>query len=110
MDKLISFKSYSGDDLNGILKSKFQLNNKIVIFVPGFERCGTTEPKFRYIGNLLRNELFTTFQFDFTGLGISGGDFFDSSIESCTQDLNNAILELNKLISDLKIYIVAHSY
>lgn len=110
MDKLLSFQSSSWSIINWILKSKDQLCSKVVLFVPWFERCWTTEPKFRIVWNLLRENLFSTFQFDFPWLGISDWDYFNTSIDSCLQDLNSAILELRKNIIDLKLYIIAHSY
>lgn len=110
MNKLVSFSSHFWDTLNWILKSESQSHDKIVVFVPWFERCWTTEPKFRIVWDLLRKNFFSTFQFDFTWLWLSWWDFINSSLESYRAELKNALLELTKLWNCPKIYIIAHSF
>lgn len=106
-NELIEFKNSKENVLRGILipgKSE-----KGVILLHGFERTATTETKFkRLVDELVKYDI-TTFRFDYTGCGLSDGDFEYTTVKSMTSDLEKAIATFRKRqkISDLSV--VAHS-
>jgi len=86
----------------GILVDKNTDN--IIIMIGGFERTATTEKKFKKLAD---NVNISSFRFDYSGIGLSDGDFSNITISSMTVELKNVLNELSK---DYKNFIVfAHS-
>jgi len=104
--KLIEFKTEFGNILRGIfvdVKSK-----RGVICLHGFERNATAEPKFKFLSDSLAEKGISSFRFDYTGTGISDGDFSKISIETMTQDLERAI-DIFKKLGIKEFALVSHS-
>lgn len=80
-----------------------------VICLSGFERSATTEKKFKTLADRMSEKMLATLRFDFSGLGLSDGDFRFTTIEKQWQDLLSAIEKLWQEIWNSKINIVAHS-
>ena len=106
MTKLIEFKNHKKETLRGLLdgaKSK-----RGVIFLHGFEHT-TIEPKFKNIVDKIKNKV-SCFRFDFSGCGLSDGDFSDISVAKLTQELRCALDVFVKSAPQVKeIVIVTHS-
>jgi len=105
MSKLIEFQNKNGDTLRGILNDA--QSDNIVIFVHGFERTTVTEKKFKDLTDALYDAGVSSFRFDFTGTGLSDGDFKYTTVSSMSDDLKNVVLQAKKY--GQKISIVAHS-
>ncbi len=76
----------------------------IVVMIGGFERSATTEKKFKKIADNLQ---VSSFRFDYSGVGLSDGDFSKITVSSMKKELKNVLVELKKNYS--KFIIVAHS-
>ncbi len=105
MSKLIEFQNKNGDILRGILNDA--QSDNIVIFVHGFERTSATEKKFKDLADALCGAGVSSFRFDFTGAGLSDGDFKYTTVAGMSDDFKNAISQAKKY--GKKISIVAHS-
>jgi pimeloyl-ACP methyl ester carboxylesterase len=105
--KLIEF----GDDgvLRGILQNPGKGSPQGVVFVGGFERLGTAEPKFRDLSNLLYDSGVPSLRFDFSGLGLSEGEFKGSTLDRWVHELGQAYDALVSHTGISDVYIVAHS-
>ncbi len=82
-------------------------SDNIVIFVHGFERTTATEKKFKDLADALYGAGVSSFRFDFTGAGLSDGDFKYTTVAGMSDDLRNAISQAKKY--GRRISIVAHS-
>ncbi|MFH1610441.1 MAG: hypothetical protein ABIA91_00975, partial [Patescibacteria group bacterium] len=71
MTQLIEFKNSKNKTLRGILDKTS--SPKGIVFVHGFERT-TVERKFKIIIDKLKDKI-SLFRFDFSGCGLSDGDF-----------------------------------
>lgn len=112
MIKLIEFKNTKKDILRGILtynKQSRQSYSAGVIFIGGFERNTTVEPKFKRLADSLGKNKIPSLRFDYTGCGLSDGDFKFTTIKSITKDLLLAIKTFKKNLNVKEIYVVAHS-
>ncbi|MCX6808972.1 MAG: alpha/beta hydrolase [Candidatus Berkelbacteria bacterium] len=106
MTKLIEFKNREGETLRGLIDEA--PGTMAVVFLHGFERT-TIEPKFKNIVDRLKGK-FTLFRFDFTGTGMSDGDFSVTTVEKLSSDLEAAIRALQSDQSEVKkIKFVTHS-
>jgi len=105
MSKLVEFQNKNGDTLRGILNDAE--TDHVVIFVHGFERTTATEKKFKDLADTLFTAGVSSFRFDFTGTGLSDGDFKYTTVTGMADDLKNAILEAQKY--GKRISVVAHS-
>jgi len=106
MAKLIEFKNDNGDKLRGIVEGVD--SKEAIVFVHGFERT-TIETKFKNFIDILKDK-YLTFRFDFTGCGLSDGDFANTTVKSMTQDLKVTICEIQSIYPQItKINIVSHS-
>jgi esterase/lipase len=104
MNKLIEFKNKEGEVLRGIFSDEG--SSEIVFCIHGFEKTATTEAKFKRLSDELSKNSISSFRFDFSGCGFSGGDFKDMMVEKITDELFSAI---KKVGEDRKISIVCHS-
>ncbi len=105
MNKLVEFKNKEGEILRGIFSDKG--SSEIVLCIHGFERTATTEPKFKRLSDKLSKNNISSFRFDFSGCGLSDGDFKDMTVEKLVQDLKSAIENIRKNTN--KVSIVTHS-
>lgn len=80
-----------------------------IICLSWFERSATTEKKFKVLSDKMAPKALATLRFDFSGLGLSDGDFRFTTVEKQGQDLFSAIEKLWQEIGNSKINIVAHS-
>lgn len=105
MTQLIEFKSHQGKTLKGLLDKAD--SERGAIFIHGFERT-TVERKFKVLVDALkgRNNLF---RFDFSGCGLSDGDFFDFSIDKSARELTKAIDIFVKNSGIKELILVGHS-
>lgn len=75
----------------------------------GFERTATTEPKFIRLSKALADLGIPSLRVDFAGIGLSEGDYKNTTVESMTSDLIVVIDDLKSRYGFEKISIVAHS-
>lgn len=107
--QLIEFQNTNKETLRGILLNPEQKSSKGVIFISGFERSGTNEPKFKDLSYNLYQKGIPSMRFDFTGLGLSDGDFKYTTLKNWTKEFSNAY-NFFKSKTDIKnVYIVGHS-
>jgi len=109
MTRLIEFKNKNNDLLRGILSLDNPSNNKGVIFLHGFERTATTEKKFKKLSDELARKHITSFRFDYTGCGLSDGDFRYTTVQKMTDDLQEALKTFKHKSNIEEIITVAHS-
>jgi pimeloyl-ACP methyl ester carboxylesterase len=106
MTKLIEFKNHKGETLRGLWD--LASSKKDLICVHGFERT-TVESKFKNIVNKL-NFKFNLLRFDFSGCGLSDGNFKDLTVKKQTKELDKVIKEIQGVTSAKTISFVAHSF
>ncbi len=106
MIKLIEFKNQKKEILRGLLNPAD--SDQAVVFVHGFERT-SIEMKFKNIVDRLKDEM-VLWRFDFSGCGLSDGNFTDVTVEKMAQELNCALKTLIKYYPKIKkIILVGHS-
>ncbi len=105
--ELVEFESKNGFKLSGILEMGVN-PEKGLICLHGFERTSITEVKFvKLIRGLPDN--FASFRFDFSGSGLSEGEFENTTVQSLLRDLESAIEYLIERTGLKHVSIVAHS-
>lgn len=107
--KLVEFQNTRNESLRGILLSPESKSQSGVIFVNGFERSGTTEPKFKDLSDRLYNAGIPSMRFDFSGLGLSDGNFKYTTLENWTSEFGNAYDFFKSETGVRDIYVVGHS-
>jgi len=107
--KLIEFLNIENQKLRGIITTPDDEINNGIICLHGFERCSTTEKKFKSFADNLSNNHTATLRFDFSGCGLSDGDFKFTTIEKQGIELINAIEVFQREIQISKVSIIAHS-
>lgn len=106
--KLIEI-NYSDNFLRGILTTTDGKCKHGVLCLSGFERCSSTEKKFKTLADNLTKKDVATLRLDFSGTGLSDGDFKDISIDKFSAELMRAITFFHKEIGVTRISFVAHS-
>lgn len=107
--ELIEFKNNREDILRGIYTFPENNNSQnCVVCLSGFERSATTEKKFKKVADEISKNLRSVFKLDFTGCGLSDGDFRKTTLNSLTADFVGAAQYLEKK-GVKKFSIVAHS-
>lgn len=105
MTKLVEFKNHKGEILRGLFdKAK---SKRGIVFVHGFERT-TIESKFKHIVDQLKGKI-NLFRFDFSGCGLSDGDFSDLTVKKLSEELNSAIEKFKAISGAKDISFVGHS-
>jgi len=107
--QLIEFQNAKKATLRGILLKPENKSSKGVIFVSGFERNGTTEPKFKDLADRLSKEGIPSMRFDFSGAGLSDGEFKHTTIDNWTAEFSNAYDTFKSQTGIKSVYVVAHS-
>lgn len=107
--KFVEFKNSRNDILRGIYTSPENNNfQNCVICLSGFERSATTEKKFKKVADEISKNPMPVLRFDFTGCGLSDGDFRNTTLNSLTADFARAVQYLEEK-GIKKFSIVAHS-
>lgn len=106
---LLEFENQDGDCLRGIMTTPDGKINGAAICLPGFERPGTVEKKFKRLADNLAENMIATLRFDFSWTGLSDGDFSKTTIARQGEELLKAIDAFKKEIGDHKVSVVAHS-
>ncbi|MCK4592447.1 alpha/beta hydrolase [Candidatus Parcubacteria bacterium] len=107
--KLIEFQNTKDQNLRGILTLPSDEIKKGVICLHGFERCATTEKKFKEFVDRLAEEMIATLRFDFSGCGLSDGDFKFTTIEKQGEEFFYAIKKFEEKIENHEFSVIAHS-
>lgn len=74
-----------------------------------FERVSTTEKKFKKLADKLAERKIPSFRFDYTGCGLSDGDFKYTTVSSMKNDLEKAISAFKRNVKLKSLVVVAHS-
>lgn len=107
--KLVEFNNQDGEILRGIITIPGGGIKGGVVFVHGFERNATVEKKFKKMADALAARGIASFRFDFSGCGLSDGDFSKMTIASRAGELLESIAIFQKEFNFEKIHFVAHS-
>ena len=107
--KLIEFQNNKNENLRGILTLPDGEVKKAVICLHGFERAGTTEKKFKKLADQLAGKSIATLRFDFSGCGLSDGNFRLTTIDNQSKEFAQAIKLLEQETEKHEISVVAHS-
>jgi len=100
--KLVEFKNNRQDILRGIYTFSENNNSKnCVICLSGFERNATTEKKFKKIADEISNSM-PVLRLDFTGCGLSDGDFRNTTLNSLTADFIRSMQKNSSFIASFK--------
>ena len=107
--ELVEFKNQNSETLRGILTLPDGTPRSGAVFVHGFERNATVEKKFRLTANALAKQGIVSLRFDFSGCGLSEGDFSDTTIAKRSREMMRAIEFFKKEFGDIKLDLFAHS-
>ena len=107
--KLIEFKNQNQEILRGIIIVPNGKINSGAVFVHGFERNATIEKKFKGMSGALAERGIISLRFDFSGCGLSDGDFSKTTIASRAQELLMAVKIFQEEFGLEKLNFVAHS-
>jgi esterase/lipase len=107
--ELIEIKSPEGEILRGIL-TKPSNSKKAVIMLHGFERNSSAEPKFKKLADKLAKENLISLRFDYSGCGISDGDFRYVTTEKWTSEFNMMKKYLEEKFELESINVITHSF
>lgn len=103
--ELLEFNNGNGDTLRGIFVSNSNKGTNALLMVAGFEGSATTQKKFKLLAD---NVKIPSFRFDYSGIGLSDGDFSKLTVNNLALDIKSAVDLLNrKGFSGL--YLVCHS-
>lgn len=95
--------------LRGVVTLPDDAVKEAVIFLHGFERAGSTESKFKHLADTLSQNGFATLRFDFSGCGLSDGDFRFTNIEKQWKEFLSEIAAFQEEFWSMKLNIVTHS-
>lgn len=107
--KLVEFKNKEKAILRSILTLPKAMSDNAVIMCGGFERSATTEKKFKILADELMKVNIPSFRFDYSGCGLSDGNFSNIAIKKMTSELKKAIQTLKRKTKCKAISIVGHS-
>lgn len=107
--KLIEFLNAEQQYLRGVLTLPATEIKMGAICLHGFERCSTTEKKFKAVADRLAGRGIATLRLDFSGCGLSDGDFQYTTIEKQGLEFVSAITALQEVVGNNKIVVIAHS-
>ncbi len=107
--QLLEIPNGGNQNLRGIVSFPDSKIQKGIICLHGFERCSTTEKKFKALSDSLVKNGIAVLKLDFSGCGLSDGDFSYTTIENQANDFVIALRKLKEEIGHEKISVVAHS-
>lgn len=93
------------DILRGVFVLKNKESKRVVLMIGGFERPATTQKKFKILADNLNT---SSLRLDYTGIGLSDGDFSGLTVCNLVLDIKLAIDELNKK-GFTEISMICHS-
>jgi pimeloyl-ACP methyl ester carboxylesterase len=105
--RIVEFKNQDGATLRGVLRNGTA--PRAIIFSHGLERTSITEQKFKRLADTLEQHGVTSFAFDYTGCGLSDGDFSRTTVQRLTDDFIRASVMLKKKTDCLDMCAVGHS-
>ncbi|MFH2013520.1 MAG: alpha/beta hydrolase [Patescibacteria group bacterium] len=105
MFKALEFKNQKKQTLRGVVFGGKE--KKGIIFVHGFERK-SCEKKFKNIIDEIKGKYYS-FLFDFSGSGLSDGDFEDFTVQKLSKELKIATEIFKKKFKINEIFFIAHS-
>ncbi|NMB47798.1 hypothetical protein GYA01_03095, partial [Patescibacteria group bacterium] len=103
--ELLEFNNINREILRGIFVSKNKDKKKVALMVGGFERSATTQKKFKVLADNLN---ISSLRLDYTGIGLSDGDFSDLTVQNLATDIKSATEVLNEK-GFLEVIVVCHS-
>lgn len=103
--ELLEFNNINREILRGIFVSKNKDKKKVALMVGGFERSATTQKKFKILADNLN---ISSLRLDYTGIGLSDGDFSDLTVQNLATDIKSATEVLNEK-GFLEVIVVCHS-
>ncbi len=107
--QLFEIPNNENQNLRGIIVAPDNQIQGGVICLHGFERCSSTEKKFKALSNSLVKKMVAVLRLDFSGCGLSDGDFKYITIEKQADEFIVALRRLKEKIGQQKISVVAHS-
>jgi len=106
---LIEFLNQRKNALRGFLMKSSDNNDHVVVMLGGFERTSSSEKKFELLSNELKSNNIDSFRFDAASLGLSDGDFYQTTTQTVADDLTSAINVVRSL-GYKKISFAGHSH
>lgn len=112
LTRLVEFKNSRDITLRGILVESTNTTSKIVLVcVAGFEGLSSTAPKFvnltKELFSLSENPVASVFRYDSSGIGLSDGKYYKTTIDSLVGDLSHAMNYLLQFYT--KFIFICHS-
>ncbi|QQR93546.1 alpha/beta hydrolase [bacterium] len=107
--KLLEILTGKNQNLRGIISMPDDQIQKGLICLHGFERNSSTEKKFKALSDSLVEKMIAVLKLDFSGCGLSDGDFRFTTIEKQADDFVIALRNLQMEIGQKRINVVAHS-
>ena len=107
--RLVEFSNLESQSLRGVLSIPEGEVKGALLCLHGFERAGTTEKKFKRLADALADNKVATLRFDFSGCGLSDGDFKRTTVERQSEEFVLALNELKKEVGDIPVSVATHS-
>lgn len=105
--RLVEFTDQRGNTLRGILTGDRRARRG-VLMLPGYERAASTEPKFKRLADKLAQSEVTSLRLDYSGCGLSDGNFAENTVASYADEASRA-LQFLRQGGVGQLCIVAHS-
>ncbi|OGZ10740.1 MAG: hypothetical protein A3D65_01735 [Candidatus Lloydbacteria bacterium RIFCSPHIGHO2_02_FULL_50_13] len=105
--RLTEFPNARGDKLRGVLTGYWTARHS-VLMLPGYERAASSEPKFKRLADKLEKSQIASLRLDYSGCGLSDGEFGANTVASYADDVVRALKSLRKR-GFKKFRVVAHS-
>ncbi|MDO8520688.1 MAG: alpha/beta fold hydrolase [bacterium] len=105
--RLVEFPNARAELLRGVLTGYWTARH-CVLMLPGYERAASTEPKFKRLADKLDKSGIASLRLDYSGCGLSDGDFSENTVVSFSDDVVRALKCLRKR-GFKKFCVVAHS-
>src|SRR3989338_113242 len=105
--ELIELIGCRGDTLRGVL-SQSGMSHQVVLMLHGFERAASSEPKFKHLADALERAGVASFRLDFTGCGLSDGNFQQNTTSTYAEDVRLTLSYLKER-DFLPYAVVTHS-
>ena len=107
--QLLEIFNNKNQTLRGIISIPDNQIQGAIICLHGFERCSSTEKKFKALSDSLVKKSIAVLRLDFSGCGLSDGDFRYTTIEKQADEFIVALKRLKKEVGQQKISVIAHS-
>lgn len=107
--RLLEISNEENQNLRGIVSMPDDQIQKGIICLHGFERCSSTEKKFKALSDSLVEKMMAVLRLDLSGCGLSDGEFRFTTIEKQADDFVIALRNLKGEIGQERINVVAHS-